>query len=183
MRARTWRNLICQDLFGAIALTGKQYSAKLQPSPETLEKLREKLGDIETAFRAATGYRFDALTQSEARYLAGFSPVDALRTRITEEGNAARQRVAEKGTGQPQALARAPLPDTITADGNEQPTTNNNGEFDFSDLDIRLARGAQGDIFSPIISVLSLPCMAKRLTTPSPVNVLPVPVPLVNSMP
>ena len=91
---------------GAVALTGKQYSARLQPSTEVLDQLRGKLGDIENDFRAATGYGFDALTQSEARYLANFSPVDTLRARILSEGNAARQPLAEKGTGQPQALSR-----------------------------------------------------------------------------
>jgi hypothetical protein len=44
---------------GVIALTGKQYSAKIQPSPETLASLRQKHGDLENEFRAATGYGFD----------------------------------------------------------------------------------------------------------------------------
>lgn len=65
-----------------VALTGKQYSATLRPTPETLSALRQKFGDIEDDFRRATGYGFDALTQSEARYLASYRPADAVRDRI-----------------------------------------------------------------------------------------------------
>ncbi|MCY1165191.1 hypothetical protein D9M73_50910 [compost metagenome] len=74
---------------GAVALTGKPYSAELQPQTETLAKLREKHGDIEQDFRAATGYGFDALTQSEARYLASFKPAQAIRDRIAAEAQRA----------------------------------------------------------------------------------------------
>ncbi|CAM4266814.1 Phage MuF C-terminal domain-containing protein [Comamonas aquatilis] len=75
---------------GVIALTGKQYSAKIQPSPETLASLRQKHGDLENEFRAATGYGFDALTESEARYLARYEPADRLRDRISAEGHRSR---------------------------------------------------------------------------------------------
>lgn len=75
---------------GAVALTGKQYSATIKPSDKTLEQLREKHGDIEQDFRAATGYGFDALTQSEARYLANYEPAQRLRDRVVEEGRRAR---------------------------------------------------------------------------------------------
>jgi hypothetical protein len=77
---------------GVIALTGKQYSAKIQPSPETLASLRQKHGDLENEFRAATGYGFDALTESEARYLARYEPADRLRDRISDEGRRGRER-------------------------------------------------------------------------------------------
>jgi hypothetical protein len=70
---------------GAIALTGKQYSATMQPSSETIRKLRAKHGDIETDFRAATGYGFDALTESEARYLAAYEPAQAIRDRVAAQ--------------------------------------------------------------------------------------------------
>jgi hypothetical protein len=73
-------------VIGAVALTGKQYSAKLNPSTETIEQLREKFGDIEPQFQAATGYGFDALTESEARYLANFKPADTVRDRILAAG-------------------------------------------------------------------------------------------------
>ena len=84
---------------GVIALTGKQYSATIQPSAETLSALRQKHGDLENEFRAATGYGFDALTQSEARYLARYEPADRLRDRILDEGRRGRQREDEGNPG------------------------------------------------------------------------------------
>jgi hypothetical protein len=84
------------NVVGVVALTGKQYSAKIQPSPETLTSLRQKHGDLEDQFRAATGYGFDALTESEARYLSRFEPAQRLRDRIAEEGRRAGER-ADQG--------------------------------------------------------------------------------------
>lgn len=84
------------NVVGVVALTGKQYSAKIQPSPEILATLRQKHGDLEDQFRAATGYGFDALTESEARYLARFEPAERLRDRIAEEGRRASER-ADQG--------------------------------------------------------------------------------------
>jgi hypothetical protein len=72
-------------VIGSVALTGKQYSATLQPTPETLSALRAKHGDIEQDFLAATGHGFDSLTESEARYLANFKPAQAVRDRILAE--------------------------------------------------------------------------------------------------
>lgn len=83
------------EVVGVVALTGKQYSAKIQPSPETLTSLRKKHGDLEDQFRAATGYGFDALTESEARYLARYEPAQRLRDRITQEGRSGSQREDE----------------------------------------------------------------------------------------
>jgi hypothetical protein len=98
---------------GAVALTGKQYSAKIGLTPSTLQTLREKHGASETDFRAATGYGFDALTESEARYLANFKPADALRARIAEEGRRSRDQ-ADRGAAGPVdsggAEARGPSP-------------------------------------------------------------------------
>ena len=85
---------------GVIALTGKQYSAKIQPSPETLASLRQKHGDLEHEYRAATGYGFDALTESEARYLARYEPADRLRDRISDEGRRGREREDQSNPGQ-----------------------------------------------------------------------------------
>ncbi|MDR3018634.1 MAG: phosphoribosyltransferase [Delftia acidovorans] len=84
------------NVVGVVALTGKQYSAKIQPSPETLVSLRQKHGDLEDQFRSATGYGFDALTESEARYLARFEPAQRLRDRIAEEGRRGGER-ADQG--------------------------------------------------------------------------------------
>ena len=83
-------------VIGAVALTGKEYSAKLRPSDETLSALREKHGNLENDFRAATGHGFDALTQSEARYLTNFKPADGVRDRILAEG---RRRGAREDQG------------------------------------------------------------------------------------
>lgn len=73
---------------GAFALTGKQYSATLTLSPETLSILRERYGDIESAFRTAAGRGLDALTESEGRYLAKHGTPDVVRGRILAEGHA-----------------------------------------------------------------------------------------------
>jgi Large polyvalent protein-associated domain 3/Methyltransferase small domain len=74
------------EVIGAVALTGKQYSATLALSSETLKSLRALHGDLESSFRQATGYGFDALTESEARYLANYKPADAVRDRILAQG-------------------------------------------------------------------------------------------------
>lgn len=86
-----------------VALTGKQYSSKLSPSEATLRQLRDKFGDIEDGFKQATGYGFDALTESEARYLANFKQADAIRARIAKEsGETARRTAAENGLAEEQ---------------------------------------------------------------------------------
>ncbi len=88
-----------------VALTGKQYSAKIQPSTELLNQVREQYGDIESDFRAATGYGFDALTQSEARYLAKHNNAESVRNRIIEAGRKTGQQPNEGNAG----FARNPL--------------------------------------------------------------------------
>lgn len=84
---------------GSFALTGKQYSATLKLSPETLKILRERYGDIESEFRAATGRGFDALTESEGRYLAKHGTPDAVRARILAEGYARNSGTLPEGLG------------------------------------------------------------------------------------
>ena len=70
---------------GAVALTGKPYSAKLTPSREQLHELRERHGpDFEKWWREHFGHPFDCLTQSEARYLARSPDVDTIRSRLAE---------------------------------------------------------------------------------------------------
>ncbi len=93
---------------GIVALTGKQYSAKIQPSPEILSSLRQKHGDLENEFRAATGYGFDALTESEARYLARYEPAQRLRDRIAAEGRRGRERANEGDSGPGQVADDGP---------------------------------------------------------------------------
>ncbi|MCA0214515.1 MAG: hypothetical protein LCH79_15225 [Proteobacteria bacterium] len=99
------------QVVGAVALTGKQYSATMQPSRETLTKLRTKHGSIETEFRAATGYGFDALTESEARYLAAYEPAQSVRDRIAAE---LEQRRSEEA-GQAAGLSRADAQTAVDA--------------------------------------------------------------------
>ncbi len=87
-------------VIAAVALTGKQYSATLAPTSDILRALREKHGDLESDFRAATGYGFDALTESEARYLANFKPTSAVRDRILAERGRRGQALGESATGE-----------------------------------------------------------------------------------
>ena len=68
---------------GAVGLTGKAYSAKLNPSEEQLDELRQKHGpSFEKWWRENFGHAFDCLTQSEARYLAHSPNVDTIRNRV-----------------------------------------------------------------------------------------------------
>ena len=70
---------------GAVALTGKPYSATLNPSREQLHELRERHGpDFEKWWREHFGHTFDCLTQSECRYLARSPDVDTIRNRLAE---------------------------------------------------------------------------------------------------
>jgi hypothetical protein len=70
-------------VIGAVSLTGKPYSAKLNLSPTQLRELREKHGkELENWWQVHFGHRFDCLTQSEARYLARSENADAIRDRI-----------------------------------------------------------------------------------------------------
>lgn len=96
-------------VIGAVALTGKQYSARLRPNDATLSALREKHGDLENDFRAATGHGFDALTESEARYLTNFKPADAVRDRILAEGR--RQGIGENQGDDPAVKHQRDLTD------------------------------------------------------------------------
>lgn len=83
---------------GSFALTGKLYSAILRLSPETLSELRARYGDVEQAFREATGRGFDSLTESEGRYLAKHDAPDAVRSRILAERHARVDGVGGKAT-------------------------------------------------------------------------------------
>ena len=75
----------------AVGLTGKPYSAKLNPTEEQLHELREKHGpDFEKWWQDQFGHTFDCLTQSEARYLARSADADTIRNRLAaamREGN------------------------------------------------------------------------------------------------
>ena len=77
----------------AVGLTGKPYSAKLNPTKEQLDELREKHGaGLENWWAEQFGHTFDCLTQSEARYLARSPDVDTIRNRLAA---AMREETAE----------------------------------------------------------------------------------------
>ena len=67
-----------------LALTGKPYSATLSVIEETLQALRVKHGNAETWWKERFGFGFDALTESEARYLLRAEDADTIRNRLAE---------------------------------------------------------------------------------------------------
>ncbi len=88
---RGWIQKQGGKVVGAVVLTGKPYSAKLNPSQEQLHELRQKHGsDFERWWKEHFGHPFSCLTQSEARYLARSPDVDTIRNRLAaakQEGN------------------------------------------------------------------------------------------------
>ena len=80
---RGWVEKKNGKVIGAVGLTGKTYSAKLNPTLEQLHELREKHGpELENWWRKQFGHTFDCLTQSEARYLARSPDIDTIRNRL-----------------------------------------------------------------------------------------------------
>ncbi len=68
---------------GATSLTGKAYSAKLRLAAETLLSLRRKHGnELEQWWADTFGYRFEKLTESEARYLVRSDDAHTISARI-----------------------------------------------------------------------------------------------------
>ena len=69
--------------FAVFCLTGKPHSAKLTPSPERLSELRAIHGtELENWWIEQFAHTFDALTESEARYLARTAGSDTVISRI-----------------------------------------------------------------------------------------------------
>ncbi len=80
------------ETIGAATLTGKGYSATLALRADTLTALRAKHGpELEDWWRKTFGYGFDALTESEARYLLRAENADAVRDRILEARSPAKR--------------------------------------------------------------------------------------------
>lgn len=74
------------ETIAATALTGKNYSSVLAITPQTLITLRDKYHELEHWWISFFGYRFDSLTESEARYILGSKKdVDFIRNRIIAE--------------------------------------------------------------------------------------------------
>jgi hypothetical protein len=67
------------------------------------QKVDEIDHSVEPAFKAVTGYGFDALTKSEARYLAKHNDAQSIRDRIFEAGI---QRVGSRDSGGVKEVAR-----------------------------------------------------------------------------
>lgn len=75
-------------VLGAATLTGRADSAKLALQPPTLAALRGKHGEqIENWWQGTFGYRFDCLTESEARYLLRVEDADTIRMRLVAAGS------------------------------------------------------------------------------------------------
>ena len=80
---RGWIETQGAQVVAAIGLTGKPYSAKLNPTEEQLHELRQRHGaELEAWWRDRFGHTFDHLTQSEARYLARSPDADTIRDRL-----------------------------------------------------------------------------------------------------
>jgi len=70
-------------VLAAVVLTGKPHSAKLRLTPERLHELRSRHGaELEHWWQERFGHAFDALTESEARYLVRTPDVATIRNRI-----------------------------------------------------------------------------------------------------
>lgn len=68
---------------GAVALTGKSYSAKVRIEEQQLAELRTRHGkSLEEWWFTAFGYGFEKLTQSEGRYLSRVDHADEIRERL-----------------------------------------------------------------------------------------------------
>jgi hypothetical protein len=70
-------------VIGTTVITGKAFSAKLALSDDSLKVLRSKHEQLEQWWTAQFGFKFDCLTQSEARYLERSADADTIRNRIT----------------------------------------------------------------------------------------------------
>jgi hypothetical protein len=71
------------QVVAAVSLTGKPHSAKLALTTLRLNELRSKHGtELEDWWIERFAHAFDALTESEARYLARTATADTIRDRI-----------------------------------------------------------------------------------------------------
>ena len=83
---RGWVEKQGGNIIAAIALTGKPYSARLNPTEEQLNELITKHGrEFERWWREVFGHTFDCLTHSEARYLARSPNADTIRDRLAKK--------------------------------------------------------------------------------------------------
>ncbi len=98
------------EVVANVALTGKAYSSKIALSDTLLNKVKSEFGDIENEFKQITGYGYQGLTESEARYIIS-SPrnADRFRSKISEgvsERNNQRNKTPNQGN-EPVDFSRA----------------------------------------------------------------------------
>ena len=80
---RGWLEKRGGRVIGAVALSGKAYSAKLNPTEEQINELKQRHGrSFEEWWRDHFGHAFDCLTQSEARYLSRSPNAERIRDRL-----------------------------------------------------------------------------------------------------
>ncbi len=77
-------------VLGGTVLTGKPYSAMLAPDPDQIAALRTKHGRaLEDWWQQNSGFGFECLTRSEARYLQNSPDAETIRSRLVAAGLAA----------------------------------------------------------------------------------------------
>lgn len=93
-------------VIGASALTGKQYSARMALSPQTLSQLREHFGGtgLENWWKQQYGHGFDGLTGSEANYLLRAGDADKIRDRVLAARQAGGSPVLSEAPGDGRSL-------------------------------------------------------------------------------
>ena len=80
---RGWLERRGGRVIGAVTLSGKPYSAKLNPTEGQIHELKQRHGrKFERWWRDHFGHAFNCLTQSEARYLARSPDADTIRNRL-----------------------------------------------------------------------------------------------------
>ena len=174
---RGWIEKQGGTVVGAIGLTGKPYSAKLNPSEEQLHELRQKHGpDFEKWWREHFGHAFDCLTQSEARYLARSPDADTIRDRLAAEecegsGRSRRrnpreqrkeveglkERLADRFPDGPPPAPMRPVPGRWQGYGRSQPLS--------SPESTPRSEAAPRSVFDPRLVVLAI--IGKRVSLPA----------------
>lgn len=93
-------------VIGASALTGKQYSARIALSLQTLSQLREHFGGtgLENWWKQQYGHGFNGLTESEANYLLHAGNADKIRDRVLAARQAGDSPVLSEAPGDGRSL-------------------------------------------------------------------------------
>ncbi len=167
---RGWIEQQGGKVIGAVALTGKPYSAKLSPTQEQLNELRQQHGtDFEKWWREHFGHTFSCLTQSEARYLTRSPDFDTIRNRLAaakQKGDSTSgvrsPREQEKYKSELKTRLQTRFPDG-------QPVTLRPGPGRWQGysrhLEVPLSTEAPGSVFDPRFIVLCI--KGKRVSLPT----------------